>query len=256
VCSSLKGKLFHASKENTELKQEVAYLTSCLQRTVLREKIIEDDLNRVGQSVTKSTYKLGVGFERCEKKSMRSVPKFVPSSNYHKVEEALKPTKTHYPSNPKPSFNPKKEVGKETSNPREEAFVYIFCGRAGHLDEFCFQRKRIERGHFEYARNSYHDELFDFLSCSYSRALPSTSFCALPQLAHVPNHRSYVSGSRDNCFVPRRFGYGPHPHHGDRFPRRPDFLAGVSYIHFEPRHLNGSRVLYRGSCPTWPSDEV
>jgi hypothetical protein len=38
LCSSLKGKLFHASKENIELKQEVAYLTSCLERTILRRK--------------------------------------------------------------------------------------------------------------------------------------------------------------------------------------------------------------------------
>jgi hypothetical protein len=30
VCGSLKGKLFHATKENTELQQEVAYLTACL----------------------------------------------------------------------------------------------------------------------------------------------------------------------------------------------------------------------------------
>jgi hypothetical protein len=55
-----------------------------------------------------------------------------------KEEEALKPTKTHYPSNPKTSFNPKREARKETSKPREEAFVCMFCGRAGHLDEFCF----------------------------------------------------------------------------------------------------------------------
>jgi hypothetical protein len=65
--------------------------------------------------------------------------KFVPSSSYHKEEEALKPTKAHYPSNPKPSFNPKREVRKETPKPREEAFVYMFCGRANHLDEFCFR---------------------------------------------------------------------------------------------------------------------
>jgi hypothetical protein len=30
ICGSLKRKLFHAIKENTELKQEVAYLTSHL----------------------------------------------------------------------------------------------------------------------------------------------------------------------------------------------------------------------------------
>jgi hypothetical protein len=50
--------------------------------------MIEEDLRRVEESATKSI--------------------FVPNSNYHKEEEALKPTKTHYPSNPKPSFNPKR----------------------------------------------------------------------------------------------------------------------------------------------------
>jgi hypothetical protein len=32
MCGSLKGKFFHATKENTELKQEVAYLTARLER--------------------------------------------------------------------------------------------------------------------------------------------------------------------------------------------------------------------------------
>jgi hypothetical protein len=32
ACGSLKGKLFHATKENTELQQEVAYLTARLQK--------------------------------------------------------------------------------------------------------------------------------------------------------------------------------------------------------------------------------
>jgi hypothetical protein len=41
-------------------------LTSRLERTVVSEKMIEDDLNRVEEGATKSTYKLGVGFERCE----------------------------------------------------------------------------------------------------------------------------------------------------------------------------------------------
>jgi regulator of replication initiation timing len=57
---SLKGKLFHATKENTELKQEVAYLTSRLEKTKLSEKMIEDDLSRIEKSAIKSTYKLGV----------------------------------------------------------------------------------------------------------------------------------------------------------------------------------------------------
>jgi hypothetical protein len=123
ACVSLKGKLLHATKENTELQQEVAYLTARLEKTNLSEKMIEEDLSQVEESATKSTYRLGVGFERFEKNGEKSAPKFVPSSSYHKKEEALKPTKAHYPSNPKPSFNLKREARKETPKLREEAFV-------------------------------------------------------------------------------------------------------------------------------------
>jgi hypothetical protein len=153
ACVSLKGKLLHATKENTELQQEVAYLTARLEKTVLSEKMAEEDLSQVEESTTKSTYRLGVGFERCEKKGEKSALKFVPSSSYHKEEEALKPTKAHYPSNPKPTFNPKREARKETPKPREEAFVCMFCGSVGNLDEFCFRRRTIERRRVEYARD-------------------------------------------------------------------------------------------------------
>jgi hypothetical protein len=84
TCISLNGKLLHASKENTELQQEVAYLTARLEKTVLSEKMIEEDLSRVEESATKSTYRLGVGFERYQKKGEKSAPKFVPNSSYHK----------------------------------------------------------------------------------------------------------------------------------------------------------------------------
>jgi hypothetical protein len=108
-----------ATKENFELKQEVAYLSTRLEITKLSEKMIKDDLSRVVESTIKSTYKLGVDFEICEDKGEKSAPKFVPNSNYHK-QESLRPTKTHYPSNPKPSFNPKRGVQKNTSNPRRK----------------------------------------------------------------------------------------------------------------------------------------
>jgi hypothetical protein len=137
-CVSLKGKLFHATKEDTELQQEVAYLTARLEKTILSEKMIEEDLSQVEESATKFTYRLGAGFERCEDKGEKSAPKFIPSSTYHKEEATIKSTKAHYPSNPKPSFNPKRETRKETPKPREEAFVCMFCGCASHLDEFCF----------------------------------------------------------------------------------------------------------------------
>jgi hypothetical protein len=38
LCGSLKGKLFHATKENTELKQEVAYMTAHLEKTIFVKK--------------------------------------------------------------------------------------------------------------------------------------------------------------------------------------------------------------------------
>jgi hypothetical protein len=49
ACLSLKGKLFYATKENTELQQEVTYLTARLEKTILSEKMIED-LSRVEES--------------------------------------------------------------------------------------------------------------------------------------------------------------------------------------------------------------
>jgi hypothetical protein len=162
--------------------------------------------------------------------------------------------------------------GKETPKPREEAFICIFCGRAGHLDEFCFRRKRIERRRVEYARNSCHDEFIDFPPHSYSRipprsysrasshtfsrALPHTSSCALPQFAHGPNHRSYGFSQWENHFVPRRFGYG-------------HILIVVIISHIglvsllEGLTLTLSRdtwtvhtFSHRGSHPTWPNGEL
>jgi hypothetical protein len=100
--------------------------------------MIKDDLSRVEKSAIKSTYKLGIGFERCEDKGEKNASKFIPSSTFHQDEKIIKSIEAHHPSNPKPSFNPKKEVRKETPKLIEEASVCIFCGCAGHLDEFCF----------------------------------------------------------------------------------------------------------------------
>jgi hypothetical protein len=61
---------------------------------------------------------------------------------------------------------------------------------------------------------------------------------------------------RENRFEPRRFGYSPHPHRGDHFPRRPGFPVGGSFPHFELRHLDGPRFPRHGSCPSRPSGEV
>jgi hypothetical protein len=207
---------------------------------------------------------LGVGFEGYEDKGEKSAPKFIPSSNYHQEEKTIKSTKDHYPSNPKSFFNPKREVRKETPKLREEAFICMFCGRASHLDEFCFQHKRIEKRLLDYAGNSYCDQFIDFLPCSYScvsprsysRASPHISSRALCHFSHGPNHRSYGFGSQENNFVPRLFGYGPCLHCGDRTPRRHGFPAGWSYTHFEPRHLDGPRFPRCGSRPTSSKGEM
>jgi hypothetical protein len=169
-------------------------LTSRLERIVVSEKMIEDDLSRDEESATKSSYKLGVGLERCEDKGEKSAAMFIPSSNYHKGEATIKSTKTHYPSNPKPSFNLKREVSKENPKTIEDDFFCIFYGRAGHLDEFCFNRKLIEKRCIDYASKSYCNEFTDFLPRSCSRAPPRTPH-AVSHFFHGPNHRSYSFGS-------------------------------------------------------------
>jgi hypothetical protein len=155
-------------------------------------------------------------------------------------------------------------VKKETTKPKEEAFVCMFCGHTGHLYEFCFQRKRIEKRRLDYARNSHRDEFIDFmarsyshvLACSYSRAFSHISSRALSHFSHGPNHRSYGFGSRENNFVPRCFGYDPCPHCGDPFPHRHGFPVGGSYTHFELRGLDDPRFPCRSSHPTRSNGDV
>jgi hypothetical protein len=77
-------------------------------------------------------------------------------------------------------------VKKNTSNLSEEVYIYMFCGHAGHLDEFCFHHKRMKMC-VNYAKNSYHDEFIDFP--------PHFSSRALSHFSHGPNHRSYGFGS-------------------------------------------------------------
>jgi hypothetical protein len=73
----------------------VAYLTTRPEKIILSQKIIEKDLSRVEKCATKSTYKLSIGFERCEDKGKKSAHKFIPSSTYHKEEATIKFTKAH-----------------------------------------------------------------------------------------------------------------------------------------------------------------
>jgi hypothetical protein len=65
----------------------VAYLIAHLEKTALSEQMIKEDLSWVEESATKSTYRLAVGFERCEDKGEKSAPKFIPRSTH--------PTQSH-----------------------------------------------------------------------------------------------------------------------------------------------------------------
>jgi hypothetical protein len=170
----------------------------------LSKELIEEDLSRVDECVTRSIYKLGLGCERCDPKGEIST-KFVPSSIYKDEKETLKAKPIPYPTNPKPSFKTKK-IQRQTTNSSmpnlDGVYTCMFCGHAGHLGKFCFRRKR-EKRRFEYSRKSYHDELLDLPPHSYShvpphsysRALPRTFSHALPSSSHGPNHRSYGFGS-------------------------------------------------------------
>jgi hypothetical protein len=83
-------------------------LTALLEKTVLSMKMIEEDLRRVEESATKFTYKLGVGFERCEKRVRRVL-----------LSLFLAPTTTKkrkHSNQPKLSTHP---IQSHPSNPRE-----------------------------------------------------------------------------------------------------------------------------------------
>jgi hypothetical protein len=92
-------------------------------------------------------------------------------------------------------------VKKETPKPREEAFICMFCGRGGHLDEFCFHHNGIEKRHIDYARNSYRNEFTDFPPRSNSHAPPRTPSHVVSRFFHGSNHCSYGFGSREMVHV-------------------------------------------------------
>jgi hypothetical protein len=85
-------------------------LTSHLERTVVSEKMIEDDLSCVEESATKSTYKLGVGFERCEDKGEKSAPMFIlQRGSNNQIDQNSLPIQSK-------AILPKRQVRKETPN--------------------------------------------------------------------------------------------------------------------------------------------
>jgi hypothetical protein len=151
--------------------------------------MIEEDLSWVDDCVTRSIHKLGLGNERCKEKSEITI-EFVPTSTYKDEEETLKVKQIPYPPNQEPSFNWKRAQMQTTNSSMpnlDGVYTCMFCRCAGHMDEFCFRCKRMEKRHVDYARLSYHNEFIDFLPHISSRA-PS-------HLSHGPNHYLYGFGS-------------------------------------------------------------
>jgi hypothetical protein len=130
----------------------------------------------------------------------------------------------------------------------DHVYTCMFCDRAGHLDEFFFWHKRMEKRHVDYARNSYHNEFIDFP--------PRISSHAPSHFSHGPNHRSYGFGSQESGFVPRCFGFDPRSHRGAHPLRRHSSPTRGAYSHFEPSRFDGPRFPCRGLCLTRSNGEV
>jgi hypothetical protein len=133
--------------------------------------------------------------ERYEKKGEKSASKIVPSSNYHKEDEAFKSTKTHYPSNPKPSFNPKREVRKESPKSREKSLCACFIAVSVTWMSFASVARELRRCALTMPKTHIVISSLIFHLFSYYRASPHTSSRALSHFSHRPNYRSYGFGS-------------------------------------------------------------
>jgi hypothetical protein len=94
-------------------------LTTHLEKTILSEKIIDEDLSRIEERATKSTYRLGIGFKRSEDEGEKSASKFIPSSTYHKEEATIKPIQ------PKAILQPK-ERSKERNSQAERGSFCLY----------------------------------------------------------------------------------------------------------------------------------
>jgi hypothetical protein len=173
---SLKDKLVHATNENIMLVQDVAYLTSRLERIKLSEKMIKEELSQVDECVTHSIHKLGLVYERCEDKGEIST-KFVPSSTYNDEEETLKAKQIPYPPNPKSSFNPKR-AQKQTTNSSmsnlDGVYICMFVVVRVTWLSFAFDAREWRRGVWTMLET--HIEMSSLIFCLILILVPHLAF--------------------------------------------------------------------------------
>jgi regulator of replication initiation timing len=124
ACVSLKGKLLHATKENTELQQEVAYLTARLEKTILSEKMIEKDLSRVEESATKFTYRLGLDLRDVRRKVRRVLLSlFLAPATIKRRKHSNQPKHITHPIQSRPLTQIEKQGKKPLSRERKLLFA-------------------------------------------------------------------------------------------------------------------------------------
>jgi hypothetical protein len=79
-------------------------LAAHLEKTILNEKMIEEYLSTVEESATKSTYRLGLGFERGEKRGRRVLLSlFLAPSTIKKRKHSNQPKPITHPIQRHPS---------------------------------------------------------------------------------------------------------------------------------------------------------
>jgi hypothetical protein len=104
ACVSLKGKLLHTTKENTKLQQEVAYLTACLEKTALNEKMIEELLSRLRRVQPNPHTDWVLGLRGMRIRMRRVLPSLFLAPPTIKSKQQLNPPKlTTHPTQSHPS---------------------------------------------------------------------------------------------------------------------------------------------------------
>jgi hypothetical protein len=146
ACVPLKGKLFHAIKENTELQKEVAYLTARLEKTVLSEKMIEEDLSRVEESAIKFTYRLGVGLRDVRRRVRRVLSSlFLPPPNTKRKQQSIQPKPITHPIQSHPSTQREKKGKKPLSRERKLLCAYFVTVLVNWMS-FAFGERELRGG--------------------------------------------------------------------------------------------------------------
>jgi hypothetical protein len=123
MCLS-QGKLFNAIKENTELQQEVAYLTARLEKIVLSEKMIEEDLSRLRRVQSSPHTDWGLGLRGVRIRVRRVLPSlFLAPPTTKRKQQSNPPKLTTHRTQSHPSTQREKQARKLLSRERKLLFA-------------------------------------------------------------------------------------------------------------------------------------